>query len=307
MFIIDENTIIYNDNSKNLQFDPVNDVSKSLFDDINKMEYRIINNKGEPEFKIFENGMLIYFNTNKEYNKSKFETKTIMLYQAFYNKKLYRTEELYFDNYKIGLNYKNLKVRIITYIKLDNTKQWKPLLNFEDDYIISDYGDIYSMIKKDFKKIKTTDKNYGNITLINNYSSSIYRLVYLTYNGPIIDGNFIVHIDGNNKNNYKDNLKQITRKEYNIYKKEILNKNNETNTDEKYKKIELLKDKELLKKDKIKIILKKTKEPIIDNYYDDKLEMKYKICKFNNNLKIYENGIIYDNTGTIINLFNFDI
>ena len=88
---------------------------------------------------------------------------------------------------------------------LDQTKLWKKIKDF-DDYIISNYGDIYSI--KSAKMLKPTlFNNYYTIKL----SKKIYlihRLVYNTFK-TLTNNNLVIdHIDRNPLNNHIDNLRK---------------------------------------------------------------------------------------------------
>ena len=93
---------------------------------------------------------------------------------------------------------------------IDNV-QWKPLIGFEDNYLISDNGVIKDIIRE----------RYLNGSLRNDYVRfnlhgtlySAHRLVYETFIGPIPQGMIIDHINGIKDDNRLENLRCISQSE----------------------------------------------------------------------------------------------
>jgi hypothetical protein len=135
--------------------------------------------------------------------------------------------------YKLKKNPQNKKITVLTY----DTNIWKPILGYENRYIINRDGDIMSLIKNKIlvdnhhKKMTQsyiacglTDENEKRT----NYP--VHRLVYSTYhNIPLKDfGDKVIdHIDRNKFNNKLDNLRLVSISENN--KNIKLNRKNREN------------------------------------------------------------------------------
>jgi hypothetical protein len=109
-----------------------------------------------------------------------------------------------------------------------NKMIWKDLKGFEGIYKISENGDIKSLERMDYRKLKqgltkirlkqrilkpTTNGRYKLIHLLDGNMYSIHRLVYKSFIGEIKEDMVIHHIDENRYNNHYSNLLQITQKE----------------------------------------------------------------------------------------------
>ncbi len=193
---------------KILNFDIEKDLSDILFDKDKNMEYVII----KKTKKMYENGEFITIKSGNKNTKTKLNGIIILLYQVFNKKVLKKYEEIVFEDYNKCLNYKNLKIQYINIF--DKTKIWKPLLDNENDYLISNYGDIYSTKSKKFLTY-STGANFGSIRLNGKYYT-IYRLIYNTFIKKINNDIIIYHIDKNKNNNFVDNLAEMSKIEYGI-------------------------------------------------------------------------------------------
>ena len=60
---------------------------------------------------------------------------------------------------------------------MNKNKIWKPLQKFENDYYISDYGDIFSIYKNKIINPYITKHGYYRIGLKDNKKYLIHRLV----------------------------------------------------------------------------------------------------------------------------------
>lgn len=93
---------------------------------------------------------------------------------------------------------------------------WKPVCNFEDRYLVSNRGRVYS--KKISKLLKPiiTKKGYLTVELWRNYKRKvikIHRLVAESFLENPLQRKEINHKDGNKQNNCVDNLEWCTRSE----------------------------------------------------------------------------------------------
>lgn len=100
---------------------------------------------------------------------------------------------------------------------------WKPILGYNGRYLVSNYGNVKSMIHKDYPNGKLMspagkDEPYLRIS-ISKYSGgninkvSVHRAVWEAFNGKIPEGLQVNHIDEDKHNNHLDNLNLMTAKE----------------------------------------------------------------------------------------------
>jgi hypothetical protein len=110
---------------------------------------------------------------------------------------------------------KYTKINTMTVDDLDKSKKWKPVIDYEDLYMISNYGDVYG-IKAQIILRPQLNKEYYAIGLHKNRKLKrffIHRLVYMTFVNSDIDPNKVIdHIDRNKKNNFVENLREVTYK-----------------------------------------------------------------------------------------------
>jgi len=90
-----------------------------------------------------------------------------------------------------------------------------------EDYIVSNYGEIYSLKYGKVREMKPNliDTGYKNIKLLNNKKHKHFKVHVLVGNafvGKRINGLTFDHIDRNRINNRADNLRLATRLEQNI-------------------------------------------------------------------------------------------
>ena len=93
---------------------------------------------------------------------------------------------------------------------------WK-IIQYEQNYEVSENGQVRNIETKHVKSLRYSNKGYARVTLYpSGKTYSIHKLVAETFipnkdNLPVIN-----HIDGNKRNNSKDNLEWCTPK-YNTY------------------------------------------------------------------------------------------
>ena len=104
---------------------------------------------------------------------------------------------------------------------------WKPVLNYENRYMISNFGNILSLHNNKQMTPRETKDGYLRVILFNGkiYTSKmIHRLVAEAFIEYPDDGQIyeVDHIDNNVKNNNLNNLRWITHKD-NLEKSLLLN------------------------------------------------------------------------------------
>jgi len=101
-------------------------------------------------------------------------------------------------------------------IDLDNTKVWKPVRGYEEDYKISESGDVYSVKTNKIMSLQMNTEYYS-LELQKNKSKKrkqIHNLVYTTFkNKDVEKGKIVDHKDKNKTNNHISNLREFTRRE----------------------------------------------------------------------------------------------
>lgn len=90
---------------------------------------------------------------------------------------------------------------------------WKKL-KINNNYSISEYGDVRNDRTGKILKLNVSKKGYLKVDLSYTKSLSIAHLVYETFYNKERDKNKVIdHIDGNRKNNHYTNLQEITSAE----------------------------------------------------------------------------------------------
>lgn len=103
-------------------------------------------------------------------------------------------------------------------MELDKNKSWETIRGF-NNYLVSNFGDIYSKITNKIMKQKIDRYGYPVISITNNDGIKkyppVHRLVASTFKFDSWSPtrNIVNHIDGVKTNNYVDNLEWCTNKE----------------------------------------------------------------------------------------------
>lgn len=111
---------------------------------------------------------------------------------------------------KIGSEWRYLKVKI----------KWKPLKGYEDRYLVSNFGDVYSLKTKTYMKGYFNENGYRSVSISKDGKHKnrvVHRMVAQLFienheNKPCVN-----HIDGNKANNKASNLEWVTYSENNVH------------------------------------------------------------------------------------------
>ena len=98
---------------------------------------------------------------------------------------------------------------------------FKPVLRFEGKYEVSNFGRIKSLNygmrgKEQFRKVQTNKLGYQYISLWKDGKPNmrtVHSVVWEAFNGPVLEGYEINHMDENPSNNRLDNLNLLTHKQ----------------------------------------------------------------------------------------------
>lgn len=122
-------------------------------------------------------------------------------------------------------------------------EEFVPIKGYEDFYLISNHGRVFSLRKHIYLKLGASCHGYLRIGLYDENTISkkfaVHRLVALHFNEGYFEGTHVNHIDRNRKNNRTDNLEWVTAKQnYAHSRKEIkaaLTKHNQENYSKFYR------------------------------------------------------------------------
>lgn len=98
---------------------------------------------------------------------------------------------------------------------------FKPITNYENEYLINEYGQVFSLISNKLLTINIDDNGYCYVILYKNSQRKLKRIHRLVAEEFIIKNdinkNEVNHIDGNKSNNFYKNLEWCTRSENMIH------------------------------------------------------------------------------------------
>lgn len=122
----------------------------------------------------------------------------------------FKYEPSFYRHKKYNCKEKNKqKIEIFIKNKSKKNEKWEELFN---NYLISNYGRIYSKMQYKLLKFQKTESGYYTVH-INKKIFYIHRLVFETFNKKIPFNYIIDHIDNNRLNNNLNNLRLFTKKQ----------------------------------------------------------------------------------------------
>ena len=95
--------------------------------------------------------------------------------------------------------------------------EWKSVIGYEDQYQISEYGEVRPKIYFARRKVPTLHNGYLRVALYKENKSKYYyiqRLVYEAFVEEIPEGYVVHHVDEDRMNNYFKNLELMTPQEH---------------------------------------------------------------------------------------------
>lgn len=96
------------------------------------------------------------------------------------------------------------------------TEMWKSVVGFEDLYLVSDLGRVFSLTKQRVRKTKPNSTGYSSLTLCKNGRVTFFHvhvLVALAFLGPRPTRHVVNHLDGDKTNPALTNLEYCTYKQ----------------------------------------------------------------------------------------------
>jgi len=95
-------------------------------------------------------------------------------------------------------------------------KEWRPIPRFEERYLCSEYGDVFSLYSGREISNRMSSNGYIRVNLYLNAhhrTANVHTLVAETFLGKRPKGMQVNHIDGVKTNNHASNLEYVTPKE----------------------------------------------------------------------------------------------
>ncbi len=144
-----------------------------------------------------------------------------------------------------------------------NNEVWKPVVGFEDTYLVSDKGQVWSVRNKKILKPKLMKTGYCRVSLsVNGYREDllIHRIVALAFITNPNDKPTVNHINEYKTDNRVENLEWATTYEQNVYGTRIERAAASTNWCDRTAKIDYA---EVAKKHKYYEINRKQMRPVL--------------------------------------------
>lgn len=88
---------------------------------------------------------------------------------------------------------------------------WKDIINYENKYSVSNYGNIFSKNSNKFLKLNLNQRGYYHVSIGRHNSQLVHRLVAKHFCKKYVENIIVDHIDNNKTNNYYLNLRCITQ------------------------------------------------------------------------------------------------
>lgn len=181
----------------------------------------IFNTTTKNKMNRYLNGKTVSISLKDNNNKPKTVSCRKLIYETWYDIKLTNKDKIKFkDNDKNNYHYKNLinvngPDKHLTHMPLDETKEWKIIEGF-DNYKISNYGDIFSIISNRLLVNQISDGGYEAISLCKNDERPyfyVHRLVFQNFVGEIPKDKVVDHENRIRNDNHVKNLRLLTYSE----------------------------------------------------------------------------------------------
>ena len=94
--------------------------------------------------------------------------------------------------------------------------EWREVPDYEDRYLCSDHGDVFSLSHNKIKGKRLSNNGYLRVNLYKKCKQEtalVHSVVARTFLGKRAEGMQINHKDGNKTNNHVSNLEYVTHKE----------------------------------------------------------------------------------------------
>jgi len=181
----------------------------------------IFNTATKNKMNRYMNGKVVSISLKDNNNKPKTVSCRKLIYETWHDVKLTDKDKIKFrDNDKDNYHYTNLinvngPDKHLIHMPLDETKEWNIIKGF-NNYKISNYGDIFSIISNKLLINSISDGGYETIRLVKNDerpSFYVHRLVFQNFVGEIPKDKVVDHENRIRNDNYIKNLRLLTYSE----------------------------------------------------------------------------------------------